>query len=79
MNIYTLTGELFSFVRCFYPKTYTLPDVLKRTVEYMKSGGYQVSVLDDSHRDYKVISVDDHSFRIVRYKNSPWYEVEAIN
>ena len=79
MEIYKLSDEIFRHVRIYHTKTYTLPDVARRAAEYMKSGGYQVAILDDHHRDYKILGVDNHRFRLVRYKNCPWYEVEAID
>lgn len=71
-------GIIFDIVRR-YSTTYPLPFVLSEVVRYMKDLGYPVTVLDQAHRNYKLLQVGGHTYRIVRNKGWTSYEVLAVD
>ena len=75
MNEYEVLIEIFSFLRDYAISTYTLPDVCRRLVKFMEGAGYQVQVLDEKHRDYKIIQVENQKYKIVRNKGWTTYDV----
>lgn len=74
-----LFDKLWVFVRDFPTYTYTLPKVCKAAVEWLKSMGYDVSVTDDNHRDFRIIAVDGHHYRILRDTGWLRYDVRQVD
>lgn len=70
---------IFDVVRRYSTTTYTLPFVLSEVVKYMKSLGYPVTVLDQAHRNYKLLQVGGHTYRIVRNKGWTSYDVLVVD
>ena len=71
-----LIDRIFFFVRNYSTSTYSLPRVCREVVEELKSMGYNVRVIDDTHRDYRTILVDGHIFRIIR--NKAWCSYDVL-
>lgn len=78
MTTYRLLDEIYSVIRMYTVRTITLPALVKKVIEYEKAGGSIAFIKDDSHKNYKIISVDDHLFRIIRYPGWTRYDVEAM-
>lgn len=76
INEYDVLLEIFSFVRGYSTSTYSLPSVLKKLIQYMKDGGYKVQVVDDTHRDYKIIQVETQRYKLIRFKDWCTYDVQ---
>lgn len=75
INEYDILLDIFRFIRDYAVSTYTLPDVFKRTVQFLKEAGYTVEIVDDMHRDYKILQVETQRYRIVRNKGWSTYDV----
>ncbi len=76
MNEYDVLIEIFQFIRDYAISTYTLPDVCRRLVKFLEGAGYQVQVLDEKHRDYKIIQVENQKYKIIR--NQGWTTYDGI-
>lgn len=79
MEVYRILNRILSILYCYTTYHDTLPAVCKDVVKEMKSYGYDVAVTDDRHRDYRLITVDGHLFRIVRERGWMRYDVILIN
>ena len=75
MNKWRLIDEIYSVIRCYTVRTITLPKLCDKVIEYMKSGGSMAFVTDDRHRDYRILCIDDHRFKV--YRNPGWTRYEA--
>lgn len=76
MNEYDILLEIFRFVRNYSTATHTLPQVFREVVRYMKDGGYNVEIVDDKHRDYKILQVEEHRYKIIRWPDWVSFEVQ---
>ena len=76
MNEYDILLDIFRFIRNYSTTTYTLPQVFKELIRHMKDGGYQVKVIDDQHRDHKILQVEEHRYKIIRYPEWVTYDVQ---
>ena len=74
--MYNSIDIIFNFIREYSTKVYSLPRVTKLVIEYMKSGGYDAVVVDNTHKNYKDISVDGIRYRIVR--NNDWLRYDVM-
>jgi len=79
MTTYRLLDEIYSVIRAYTVRSITLPALCNKVIEYEKAGGSIAFITDDRHRDYKIICVDDHRFKIVRYPGWTRYDVEPID
>lgn len=75
MNEYDVLIEIFRFVRDYHTRTYTLPDVCRKLLKYLQDTGYQAEIVDDKHRDYKIIQVETQRYKLTRYKGWSTYDV----
>lgn len=75
INEYDILLDIFRFIRDYSTDTYTLPDVCRRLIRHMQSSGYEVQVIDNSHRDYRIIQVETQLYRIARNKGWSTYDV----
>ena len=75
-NVYTLNDTIFRFLAGSSTRSITLPKITQKLVEYLRSMGYAVSVIDDDHRDYRIIEVDEHHFRIIRWTD--WLRYDSV-
>jgi len=75
MNEYDVLIDIFRFIRDYHTGTYTLPDVCRKLIRHMQSSGYEVQTVDNNHRDYWIIRVEDQRYKIVRNKGWSSYEV----
>ena len=78
MEMYRILNLIFRIVRNYSTKLYTLPQVCKQVIEELKSYGYNVAVIDSKHRDFRLIEVDGHTFKVLRWKNWNTYDVVVI-
>ena len=76
MNEYDILLEIFRFIRNYSTSVYTLPQVFREVVRYMKDGGYNVEIVDDKHRDYKILQVEGNSYKIIRWPDWVSFEVQ---
>ena len=75
INEYDLLLEIFRVIRNYSTSTYTLPNVFKELIQYMKDGGYRIEVIDEKHRDYKILQVEAQRYKIIRWKEWSSYDV----
>lgn len=78
VNEYDVLLEIFRFIRDYSTSTYTLPNVCKKLTQYLRDSGYQTIVSDDTHRDYKILQVEAHQYKIIRLKDWLTYDVQLI-
>ena len=79
MSTYRLLDEIYYVIRDYTIRSITLPKLCDKVIEFMKSGGSVAAVTDDRHRDYRIVCVDNHRFKIVRYPGWTRYDVEPID
>ena len=68
-------NKIFRFVRDYSTSAYSLPRVFSELLYVLRAQGYEVSVTDDTHRNFKEFSVDGRSFRLFRRKGWTTYDV----
>ena len=76
---YTLMDKIWRKTRDYNTATYSLPKVCREVIELLKSEGYDVLVVDEKHRDYRIIQIDDQKWRIIRNKGWGKYDVVMID
>ena len=79
MDMYRILNIIFRIVRNYSTRLYSLPQVCKQVIEELKAYGYTVTVTDDKHRGYRIIQVDGHHFKVIRWKDWLSYDVLAID
>lgn len=76
MNEYDILLDIFRYVRDYSTATYTLPQVCRGLVQHMKDAGYQVEIVDSKHHDYRIVQVEEHRYKIVRFPEWCRYDVQ---
>ena len=78
-NMYKICDFIWRSLRCHSPMYATLGMVTCIVVGELEECGCHVTILDAQHRDYRIIEVDGHEYRIIRGKDkfSP-YDVRII-
>lgn len=76
---FKLTDIIWHFIRGYSSNTYSLPYVTNELIKYMTSRGCPTELVDCKHRDYKIVKVCDHQFRIVRIHEWNSYDIRAID
>ena len=79
-NMYKINDFIWHVIRCYTPMTTSLGLVTGIVVSELEECGCHVTILDAQHRDFRIIEVDGHEYRIIRGKDkvSP-YDVRIIN
>lgn len=78
-DIYHLMDVIWIKVIGYSTATYSLPKVCREVIDLLKSEGYDVAVVDDKHRDFRIIRVEDQKWKIVRYKGWDKYDVLMVD
>lgn len=78
MDMYRILNIIFRIVRNYSTRLYTLPQVCKQVIEELKSYGYNVTV-DDKHRGYWTLTVDEHHYKVMRWKDWTSYDVLLVD
>jgi hypothetical protein len=68
--------KIWRKTRDYSTATYSLPRVCREVINLLKSEGYDVSVVDDKHRDYRIIQIEDQQWKIVR--NNGWSQYDVL-
>lgn len=79
MTSFRLANEIHHVISDYSTAHCSLPFVCKKVIQYMKDSGSQAEIIDDKHRDYKILRVDNHRFKIVRYRNWLRYDVTIVD
>lgn len=74
-----LLGIIWWFIRDYSANVYSLSKVTDALIRYMTDRGYFIELVDGKHRDYKIVKVCDHQFRIVRIHGWNSYDVRTID
>ena len=79
-NMYKVHGFMWHVLRCYTPMTTSLGLATCIVVGELEEEGCRVTITDAQHRDFRIIEVNDHEYRIFRGKDkfSP-YDVRIIN
>ena len=78
-DTYVIDNRIFRFIMGYSIREISLPKITENLIEYIQSMGYDASIVDDKHRDYRIIEVDGHHFRIVRNKDWLRYDSKIID
>ena len=78
-NMYKVQDFIWHTLRCYSPMYASLGVVTGIVVGELEEAGCRATITDAQHRDYRIIEVNDHEYRIVRGKDkfSP-YDVRII-
>ena len=78
-NMYKIQDFIFRVIRSYSPMYASLGMVTGIVVGELEECGCRATITDAQHRDYRIIEVDNHEYRIVRGKDrfSP-YDVRII-
>ena len=78
-NMYKVQSFIWHVIRCYSPMYASLGLVTGIVVDELEEAGCRVTITDAQHRDFRIIDVDNHEYRIVRGKDkfSP-YDVRII-
>ena len=79
-NMYKIQDFIWRTLRNYSPMYASLGLVTGIVVSDLKECKCSVTVIDDTHSDYRTIEVDGHLYRIVRGKDKfSTYDVHIIN
>jgi len=78
-NMYKVQDFIWHSLRDYSPMYASLGVVTGIIVGELEECGCRVTILDAQHRDFRIIEVDNHEYRIIRGKDkfSP-YDVRII-
>ena len=68
-NMYKVHGFIWHVLRSYSPMYASLGLVTGIVVGELEEAGCHVTILDAQHRDYRIIEVDGHEYRIFRGKD----------
>ena len=74
MSTISMTDKIFCFIRGYCTRDTTLPRLCDLLLRALADEGYHAEITE-SHRNNRVIRVDDHHFRIIR--NADWLSFDV--
>ena len=74
-NEYDILLRIFRFVRDYSTETCTITKVCRELIKDLKSSGHDVETVDVHHRDFRIIQVNGHRYKIIRYPEWTRYDV----
>ena len=75
VNEYDILLEIFRFVRDYSTDTYTLSQVLKALVKHLTRSGFTVEALPRTETTSRIVVVNGHKYRLIRWKGWSKYDV----
>ena len=77
-NEYDTLIRIFRFIREYSTATYSLPRVCRELMYDLRDAGYSADITDCNHRDYRILTVNDHQYRIIKYPDWSRYDVTMV-